>query len=272
MEFVQLTEAQRQEFEENGYFIMRSVLDDEMIDRLLEAGDRLMASLDLNGGHYGHRRDGLVQDPAFAELISQTKAIPLVIQLIGTNIHITNTALLYKHPQPHELPENRGWHRDVGLHLDLGHKACPRVGLKVAYCLTDCDVPNSGATLFVPKSHTSGEPLGIPEGEIDPIAGYAEPLLRAGDAYFFENRIYHTTGLNFTDKTAKIVIYGYHYAWLKPEGYLLYYNDRQQPDEDVLEKVDDLGKQFLGGGGGAAAQWATEHNLELEQEPQVVTI
>ena len=78
MEFVQLTEAQRQEFEENGYFIMRSVLDDEMIGRLTEAGDRLMASLDLNGGHYGHRRDGLVQEPAFAELVSQTnKSDPL---------------------------------------------------------------------------------------------------------------------------------------------------------------------------------------------------
>ena len=107
MEFVELTEAQRQEFEENGYFIMRSVLDDEIIGRLTEAGDRLMASLNLNGGHYGHRRDGLVQEPAFAELVSQTKAIPLVIQLLGTNLHITNTALLYKHPQPHELPEHR---------------------------------------------------------------------------------------------------------------------------------------------------------------------
>ena len=271
MEFVQLTDAQREEFEENGYFIVRSVLDEDMIARVTEAADRIVDSHNSDA-QYVHIRDGLVQEPAFAELTSQTKAIPLVIQLLGTNIHITNTALLYKHPQPRELPENRGWHRDVGLHLDLGHKNCPRVGLKVAYCLTDCNVPNSGATLFVRKSHTSGEPLGIPEGEIDPIGSYDEPLLRAGDAYFFENRIYHTTGQNFTDKTAKIVIYGYHYAWLKPEGYLLYYNDRQQPDEDVLENVDDLGKQFLGGGGGAAAQWATEHNLKLEQEPQVVTI
>ena len=271
MEFVQLAEAQRDEFEENGFFIMRSVLDDDMIARLTEASDRIVDSLETDVQSV-HKRDGLVQEPAFAELTSQTKAIPLVIQLLGTNIHITNTALLYKRPQPHEMPEDRGWHRDVGLHLDLGHKNCPRVGLKVAYCLTDLTVPNSGATWFIPKSHKLQEPLGIPEGKIDPIEPYAEPLLRAGDAYFFENRIYHSTGLNFTDKTAKIVIYGYHYTWLKPEGYLLHYNDRQQPDEDVLKNVDELGKQFLGGGGGAAAQWATEHNLKLEQAPQVVTI
>ena len=43
-------------------------------------------------------------------------------------------------------------------------------------------------------------------------------------------------------------------------------------NEDVVSYVDDLGKQFLGGGGGAAAQWAAENNLNLEQAPQVVTI
>ena len=34
MEFVQLTDAQREEFEENGYFIVRSVLDSDMIESL----------------------------------------------------------------------------------------------------------------------------------------------------------------------------------------------------------------------------------------------
>lgn len=271
MEFVELTDAQREEFEEKGYFVVRSVLDKEMIDRLTEAGDRLMASFEYNG-HYAHKRDGLVQEPVFAELTSQTKAIPLVIQLLGTNIHITNTALIYKHPQPAVAPESRGWHRDAGLFLDLGHKACPRVGLKVGYCLTDFTVPNSGGTLFVPKSHLSGEPLGIPEGEIDPIEPYDEPILRAGDAFLFENRIYHTAGVNFTQQVAKVVIYGYHYAWLKPEHYLLYYNDTLQPEEQVKAHLDALGQQFLGGGGNAAGDWATEHNLQFQEVPHVVTI
>ena len=34
MEFVQLTDAQREEFEGNGYFIVRSVLDSDMIESL----------------------------------------------------------------------------------------------------------------------------------------------------------------------------------------------------------------------------------------------
>ena len=271
MEFVQLTDAQREEFEENGYFIVRSVLDTDMIERLIETGDRLMASFERDG-YYAHKREGLVQEPVFAELTSQTKAIPLVIQLLGTNIHITNTALIYKHPQPPEEPESRGWHRDAGLFLDIGYKNCPRVGLKAGYCLTDFTVPNSGGTLFVPKSHKSGEPLGIPKGEIDPIEPYDEPVLRAGDAFFFENRIYHTAGVNFTDQVAKVVIYGYHYAWLKPEPYLIHYNDKLQPEDKVRENLDDLGKQFLGAGGNAIADWAATHGLRFEEVPHVVTI
>ncbi len=271
MEFVHLTDEQRETFETNGYFIVRSVLDSEQVARLTAAADRIMDSFDYNG-YYAHKRDGLVQAPVFAELTSQTAAIPLVIQLLGPNIHITNTALIYKHPQPPEKPMSRGWHRDAGLYMDLGHKDCPRVGLKVGYCLTDFTVPNSGGTLFVPKSHLSGEPLGIPEGDIDPIVPYDDPVLRAGDAFLFENRIYHTAGVNFTEHVAKVIIYGYHYRWLKPEPYLLYYNDRLQPDAQVTEHLDDLGKQFLGDGSGAAAAWAAAHNLTFAEVAHTVTI
>ena len=134
MDFVQLTDAQRREFDANGYLIVRSAIESEMIERLTSAGDRLMESFEYHG-YYAHRRDGLVQEPAFADLATQSKAVPLILQLLGTNIHITNTALIYKHPQAPETPENRNWHRDVGVHLDVGHAGCPRVGLKVGVLL-----------------------------------------------------------------------------------------------------------------------------------------
>lgn len=280
MEFVQLTAAQRQEFEENGYLIVREAIDNEMICRLTESGDALMDAFEYHG-YYAHRRDGLVQEPVFAELATQSKAVPLILQLLGTNIHITNTALIYKHPQPPEKPDNRNWHRDVGVHLDVGHEGCPRVGLKVGYCLTDFSVPNSGATWFVRKSHTLGEPLRIPIGEVDPPV-YDEPLLHAGDAFLFESRIYHAAGLNFTANVSKVVIYGYHYRWVKPDHYLRYYNDTLQPDASVVSHLDDLGRQFLGaaedtqgrrdlnGVHWAGAEWAAAHQLKLEQTPQVV--
>ncbi len=281
MEFVQLTEGQRQEFEKNGYLIVRKAIDAALIERLTEAGDKLMESFEYHG-YYAHRRDGLVQEPAFAALTTTSKVVPLILQLLGTNLHITNTALIYKHPQPPEKPDNRNWHRDVGVHLDVGHQACPRVGLKVGYCLTDFNVPNSGATWFIRKSHMLREPLRIPEGQVDAVE-YDEPLLRAGDAFLFESRIYHAAGLNFTSNVSKVAIYGYHYRWVKPDYYLRYYNDTLQPDASVVSHLNDLGRQFLGasedtrgrrdenGVHWAGMEWASLHNLKLEQAPQVVT-
>jgi hypothetical protein len=282
MKFVQLTETQHQEFEENGYLIVRSAIDNEMIQRLTEAGERLMESFEYHN-YYAHRRDGLVQEPAFADLATQSKAVPLILQLLGPNVHITNTALIYKHPQAPEKPDNRNWHRDVGVHLDVGHEGCPRVGLKIGYCLTDFSVPNSGATWFIPESHRLGNPLRIPEGDVDPQV-YDEPLLRAGDAFLFESRIYHAAGLNFRKNISKVVIYGYHYRWIKPDYYLRYYNDTLQPEAKLVDSLNDLGRQFLGastdtqgrldpnGVHWAGTEWAKSHNLDLEQAPQVVTI
>ena len=88
MEFVQLTAAQRQEFEENGYFIMRSVLDDEMIDRLLEAGDR------FNG----------IIGPQWRTLWTQTRRIGTRARLRRTHIADKSDTFgnsTYWHQYPH---------------------------------------------------------------------------------------------------------------------------------------------------------------------------
>ena len=97
--------------------------------------------------------------------------------------------------------------------------------------MTDLTEPNSGATLFVRKSHSFPEPLAIPKGEVDP------PV--------FENRIYHAPAL-----TSPIRSPGGHLRLSlllgKPDYYLQYYNDKLQPDEPLLAKLDDVSRQLLG--------------------------
>ena len=71
--------------------------------------------------------------------------VPLVVQLLGPNIHLHSTTLLYKRPESPDIPAfRRGWHRDIRIPKDLGHKQLPRVGIKICYCLTDFFQPNSG--------------------------------------------------------------------------------------------------------------------------------
>ena len=283
MDFVQLTDTQRRDFNENGYLIVPQALDRATVDRLIEGGDRLMESFEYED-YYAHRRPGLIQEEdAYASLITNSSTVPLIVQLLGPNIHITNTALIYKHPQSPEMPTVRNWHRDVGVNLDLGHRGLPRVGLKIGYCLTDFTGPNSGATMFVRKSNNLSEPLPIPKGKVDPLE-FDEPILRAGDAFLFESRIYHAAGLNFTDQVAKVAIYGYHYSWIKPDYYLRHYNGRLQPDAALLEKLDDAGRQLLDAGEGTdgrsapngihwpLVEWAEHHGVMPEKQTHVVEV
>ncbi|MCE2396138.1 phytanoyl-CoA dioxygenase family protein [Candidatus Poribacteria bacterium] len=138
MDFVKLTGVQRQFFDENGYLVVPDVLSPEMIDKLTQVSDRLIESFDADGA-YVQRRPGIVQEPDFHPLMTQSPTVPLVAQLLSPNIQLHTTAIIYKFPEPadEEIANQRGWHRDSGLAVDLCHKNVPRVSIKVGYCLTD---------------------------------------------------------------------------------------------------------------------------------------
>ncbi len=275
-----LTESQRRSFEEDGYLIVRGALDSAQIETLTETGDRLMDGFEYPG-YYAHRRPGLVQEKPFLDLVTNERTVPLIVALLGFNIHITNTALIHKHPEAPGDTEEVNWHRDVGVSLDVGHVILPMVGLKIGYCLTDFPGPDTGSTLFVRGSNRMKSALTIRKGQIHPDE-FVQPELQAGDAFLFENRTYHAPGLNFTNRTARLVIYGYHYRWIKPDHYMRYYNDAPQPDAGMLEATDDVGRQLLGatvdsegreapdGLDWPIREWADRHGLDVAQDVHTI--
>lgn len=248
MEFTPLTPEQKRQFDQEGYLIVRNALSPEQVVRLIAAGDRLMAS-DLTEGRqtnsatYDSFRNSVTLDDVFLELLMHPTTVPLVVQLFGPNIQLCTSHLIYKHPNPPDTPRTfrqPGWHRDVAnTPYDLGHANIPRMEMKIAYYLTDTPEPCSAVTMFAPRSNHLKEALHIPEGRSDP-EGAVEPALRAGDAVFFENRTWHAGAANLTGRTTKALMMGYAYNWMRPMDYLI------QPDE-LLAKVDDIGKQLLGG-------------------------
>ena len=64
--------------------------------------------------------------------------------------------------------------------------------------------------MFALGSHQTPTSLPIPQGEVDP-QNAVDLCLEAGDAFLFENRVYHTTVPNLSDRTAKVIIFGYSY-------------------------------------------------------------
>lgn len=275
LNFVPLTDEQRRTFDEEGYLILRNVLDGNTIEELIDVGDRLIDS-DLRRnrqqeipGIYDSFRNVLDIDDVFRPLITHPKVLPIVVQLLGANLQVSTSHMIYRYPDKPDTPLNArlpGWHRDNGrTRLDLGEHAYPRMGLKAAFYLTDLSQPQSGMTLMSPGSHLLKEKLHIPPGQPDP-ENCVEPLLNPGDVAIFEYRTWHAGTVNRSGITRKAVMIGYHYRWLKPMDYL------QQP-RHVLEKMDTLQKFLVGervdggeefipdGGWNPLVDWCKEHNV-----------
>lgn len=281
MDFVQLKPEQRQSFDEDGFLVVRKALGAETVARLVAEGDRLAESFlekpeVLNKAEYNHLdlRPGLLREKALFELVSNSSVVPLVVQLLSPNIHLHSTALIYKRPESPTAPRfRRGWHRDIRIPRDLGHRRLPRVGIKVCYCLTDFHQPDSGMTVLARKSHLRTGPLEIPKGQVDPSdVELCDLTLDAGDAFLFENRIFHTAAPNLSGRTSKVLMYGYAYRWMKPEVYL------DAPDERLLMQCDPVTRQLLGGYRDidtppwALQQWAERHGVLPEAVPWTVEV
>ncbi|MEW6208402.1 MAG: phytanoyl-CoA dioxygenase family protein [Acidobacteriota bacterium] len=281
MDFTQLTPEQRRSFDEDGFLVVPDALSEETVQRLIEAADRLAESFSqkpmiADRPEYNHLdlRPGLLREKALLELVTNSSTVPLVVQLLGPNIHLHSTALICKRPeQPDAPPFRRGWHRDIRIAKDLGHAGLPRVGIKICYCLTDFHQSDSGMTLMARGTHLRETPLAIAKGEVDPAdAEVCDLRMNSGDALLFENRIFHTAAPNRSDRTSKVLMYGYSYRWMKPEVYL------DAPDRRYLENASPVLRQLLGGYRDidtppwALQEWAKRHRVEPDSVPWTIEV
>lgn len=104
-EYVPLPEVDITHFDEKGYLIVRNALDPSMIESLIEAGDRLLAS-DLRTGRqqaedglYDGFRNSITLDDAFIPLIDHPAILSTVIQLLGADLQVMTSHLIYKKPR-----------------------------------------------------------------------------------------------------------------------------------------------------------------------------
>lgn len=281
MDFVQLTFDQRRSFAEDGFLVVPNALSQEAVGRLVEAGDRLAEPLlrrpQMTGRpEYNHLdlRPGLLREEPLFNLVDNSSTVPLVVQLLSPNIHLHSTTLIYKRPEAPDAPTfRRGWHRDIRIPRDLGHESLPLVGIKICYALTDFHEPDSGMTLMARGSHRKTTPLALPKGEVDPAdAEVCDLRMNAGDAFLFENRIFHTATPNRSNRTSKVLMYGYAYRWMKTECYL------EIPDKGQLAKADPVARQLLGEYRDVDTQpwalqrWAKRHGVLPETVPWTVEV
>ena len=239
-----LTDDERRHFDERGYLIVRNVLPPDLIAELTEAADRLDAEFrpkyELKPSQPLNRLDFIGFDSAFLKLLEWPKTIARVIDILGWHIQLYHSHAIVTPPMPVDhVPSSPrlGWHQDSGrLNIDIESEPRPRISLKVGFFLTSTLTPNRGNFHVVPGSHLSNA-LEFPhEGEEHPDA---TPILAdAGDAVFFDRRLWHAAGRNRSDVTRKVLFYGYSYRWLRPR-------DNMTVDH-YLADADPIRRQLLG--------------------------
>ena len=275
LDYVRIDPDKIKSFDEHGFLIIRNAIDSEAISDAINAGDRLIASDHVHSrqtaedGRYDGFRNCITMDDTYIPLLTHPYILPLVIHLLGANLQLMTSHLIYKSPELDGTPKTKrgpGWHRDYyQATADLGHFTIPRIELKCAYYLTDLSEPNSGVTMVAPGSNQLKTRLEIPENRVDPI-GAIEPSLEPGDCLLFENRTWHAGAANLSDRIRKVIMIGYGYRWVTPMDFR-----KQEPE--FLEKLNPLERYLVGesfaddvvfhfdGGPNPIKEWCDKHDV-----------
>jgi ectoine hydroxylase len=251
-----LTIEQREEFEQRGYLIIPNALGPAMVDRLLDAHDRVYAE-EASSGRTGadgslHLFAFVPRDPVYVDLLDLPATFPVVCGLLGWNIHMYHCHLDVHPPLPRPIPVRWSWHQDGGRqNLEIETQPVrPRLSVKVAYFLSDVSEPGRGNFTVIPGSHlrnsiprpdpADGQP-GLPHGAV-PI------LARPGAAVLFDRRLWHSRSDNLSSVTRKALFLGYTYRWIRSR-------DDLSIDPGWLAGLSPIRRQLMGDGLDAMSYW-----------------
>ena len=235
-----LSTQQRDEFERDGFLVLRGVLDANQIAHFthvvdclahVERGDDQTQTVEI--------RNAIARDDALLPLLDYGKTFPLVADILGWNIQLTTSHVFVRPPTPRETTNFKAisWHADgPNPQFPVVGEMRPRMYAKVGFFLTDLSAPDMGNLRVVPGSHLKLKPEFDEQGE--PV-GAIQVLTSPGDAVIFEQRTWHAVGPNYAAHARKNIYFGYCYRWLKAIDFIAH-------SDELLEKATPIQKQLLG--------------------------
>jgi ectoine hydroxylase len=237
-----LTEGQRRDWDEKGYFVVRGALQGETLQQVLVAAEEVEArkrrERGLGPDDTLEVRNAIIEHEEFWKLLAYEATFSLVLDLMDGDIQLSTSHLIVRPPVPASTPKSYkalGWHGDAPQAIaDDGRL----IALKVGYFLSDVSQPWSGALLVSPGSHKRLHLEKGPDGDV-PADRVAEVNALPGDAVIFGHRTYHAVGPNYSGRPRKVLYFGYNRRWLRPIDYV------SMPPE-MLSKFDPIGRQLLG--------------------------
>jgi phytanoyl-CoA dioxygenase PhyH len=249
---------ERATFARDGFLLIPDALTPSLWSRAVKATNRIYDQ-EQRAGRL--RADGslhllgmLRRDPVFLDLLDYPRTFRYVWGLLGWNVY-THHHHLDVHPgfAPDE-PVPWNWHQDgYRQNSDIDAATRPMLSVKIAFVLSDMSLPGRGATKIIHGSHLRNTLVGRPERpdeRYDEPDGAEEIIARAGDAFIFDRRLWHSRSVNISALTRKIVFIGYTHRWIRPLDETDYRRDPQW-----LAGMSPLRRQLLGDGTDNANFW-----------------
>ncbi|MGA8114680.1 MAG: phytanoyl-CoA dioxygenase family protein [Actinocatenispora sp.] len=264
-----ISEEERRQYQEQGYLIIRNALDETMRSRLEEAVDKVYdeeQSADrLRPDKSIHVMGFFPRNPLFTQLLHYPTTFPYIWGLMGWNIYSHHNHIDVNPPISEPGDPFWNWHQDgYRQNADVDMNPRPMFMTKICYLLTDLSITGRGATQIIPGSHVNNSLAGRPEKPGDPVIrpeGAIEIQAKAGDAFIFDRRLWHSRSVNLSELTRKHIFIGYTYRWIRPL-------DEVQPDRDSewFASLSPLQQQLLGAGDTNASHWGIKPDGWIDKD------
>jgi ectoine hydroxylase-related dioxygenase (phytanoyl-CoA dioxygenase family) len=237
-----LSDEERLSFESQGYLVIKDALPEQMVGRLEAALKKVEAKreCDIKQSQGGRNcLDVIGEDELLLELIDWPTTFPKVWGSLGWHIALYHSHYIVTPPLPKHFEKRRlGWHQDSGrINLDIESDPRPRISVKVGFFITDTSTEDRGNFHVIPGSHLTNQ-LVLPDDENKEHPDAIPVRVSAGDAVMFDRRIWHASGLNFSDVTRRVLFFGYSYRWLKPRDNMTVAH--------YMDTADPIRRQLLG--------------------------
>jgi ectoine hydroxylase len=257
----------RRRWNEDGYLLLRGVLEPGAVATLLAAVDAVLARRDVPSVTQSDTRDAegaaykiaqaVVATDAIDPLVDHPAVMPALLALVGPFLQVLGTEIFVRRPGPGPEPLV-GWHADAGSALQrlLPNDADPVLQLKAQFFLTDCAQPDSGNFALVPGSHRLFFPGGGDAFEAP--ANAMQLCVQAGDVLLFPWSLWHAVAPNLRGTVRKSVTIRYGPLWARPYDY-----DRLPAD--VMRRLTPRRRRLFGDLGVDAQPWSYYYTNPHEQ-------
>jgi ectoine hydroxylase len=250
-----MTPGEREQFERDGFLVVRSVLNQDEIDRARTA----ILGYKEKTGTVGalHQLSAVTACPELAFLLDHPVAFRYIWSMLGWNVHVYHSHVDV-HPQIHEQQKDWWhWHQDGGRqNRELETDPRPRMSVKLAYWLSDVSetgrgnftvLPGSHLTNWLPGPPSRGVPWPEPEGSLQITAN-------PGDLVVFDRRLWHRRSDNYSPITRVGAFFGYTYRWVAGRD-----DVADLPNRPEWAGFTEVQRQLLGGVGDGSGDHAWGH-------------